>query len=99
MEAIDWQIVATAIAAFIVAAYTGFKGYKDKKRENAAPATVVAGVIQDNTSIRENTEALREHTREMERFNRGVDNLLEQMRLNQAAFTRFTDILLLDKRR
>lgn len=92
LEVIDIQAIAGAIGALITAAYIAWKGYSEKQTNG--DGQVMAGIIQDNTTMRENTEQLRELRQELRVFNDHVDELITQMKLNQVAFSTFTDLVL-----
>lgn len=63
---IDWKLVASAAAVFIGTAVTTVWGWiqgrkKSEKAADPAPAIQIAGaVLQDNTSLRDNTQAVRD---------------------------------------
>jgi len=65
VAAIDWKLVASAAAVFIATAITTvwgwFQGRKKSEKTAAEPSFQVAGaVLQDNTSLRDNTQAVRD---------------------------------------
>lgn len=63
---IDWKLVASAGAVFIGTIVTTVWGwFQGKKKsqaapEQSAPIQIAGAVLQDNTSLRDNTQATRE---------------------------------------
>jgi len=63
---VDWNVVAGAVATFIVTAIAtafGFRrGLKRVNRDTTTPATIAGASLMDNMSIMMLTEALKENT-------------------------------------
>lgn len=92
MEALDVQTLAGALGALIVTAILTWTGYKKEKASPSAEAEVLSGVIQDNSSIRENTAQLVRINDNMEDMVVALKEATEQMRENKAALIRLADI-------
>lgn len=92
LENIDWPIIASALATFITTVWLAHKGWKDAKStpesNTHTQGTLLSASLQDNASIRNNTEQLRI-------MNHNMEELVDQMRLNHAAMTRMADITLM----
>lgn len=90
---VDWKLVASAAAVFVGTIVTTVWGWfqgRKKSEKNAVestPAVQIAGaVLQDNTSLRENTQAVRDLRDQvmflrdtMERRCRAEDELSDQL--------------------
>lgn len=71
---LDLSTVAAAIGVFITTVYLTWKGWKDEKKKVSREKTdVVAGLIQNNMSLHDNTDAHRQNTAAMTRL---TDTLL-----------------------
>lgn len=89
LSSVDWPVFAAAIATFIATLYITWKGWSDKKEEvRREPATLLGANLQDNYSLTQNSERVRELTEEMEK-------LRYDLRANTAALTRATDLFLM----
>lgn len=89
---VDWNVIAGAVATFIVTAFLAIKGWnkgKDKVLEDRA--SVAGGMITDNLTMRENAIA-------QERLADQLHDHCEALRANTAALTRHTDIMVLTAR-
>lgn len=64
MLEVDWAAIAGGVGVFITSVVLTWRGWTDRRKELEEPqsAQLVAGVIQDNRSIHDNTEATRELT-------------------------------------
>ena len=89
---IDWKLVASAGAVFFGTIVTTIWGWvqgrkkSQEKVEATLPAPIAAAVLQDNTSLRDNTMAVRELRDQimllrdtMERRCRAEDELSDQL--------------------
>jgi len=91
---IDWKLVGSAVGVFIATIVTTVWGWMQgrKKSEKAAAQTpsdfqLAGAVLQDNTSLRDNTQAVRELRDQMlllahimERHVRIQDDLMNDLR-------------------
>ena len=95
LQNIDWQVLAAAVASFIVTGYVGMKGWVDKKKETLRPVELAGGVIQDNLTMRENTVEVAELKEAVCELKMEIAHKRDDVRANTAALTRLTDLLIM----
>lgn len=75
----DWGVIATGLATFVVALWATWQGLqkgKSKIESGTGMTAIVGGTLMDNMTmrdladaLRQNTDAIRDHTRELQRHN------------------------------
>lgn len=99
LQSVDWQVLAAAVATFIVTGYVTMKGWLDKKKESQKPVELAGGIIQDNMTMRENTVATDELKEAVCELKVEMSHKRDDIKANTAALTRLTDLLLMQPRR
>ena len=91
---LDWGVVAGAVGTFIGAVFLTIKGWQKGKEEvkTESKAQIIGGTIQDNITMRDNTQAVHDLTH-------AVHEQTEVNRAVLAAITRHTDAVILIARK
>lgn len=88
MGVADWPVIAGAVGTLLATIFIAVRGWTDKKTADPnATHQIIAGTIQDNRSMHDNTD-------ELKRMNRNLEDLHDVVRTNTAALTRLIDVSL-----